>query len=120
MSKICYRCKKEKPLENFRIKSCISCEKIQKKDGQKNWPTRMIIDARRKDKKNFGDKTTTVTKEYILNQHKLQNNECYYCNSQMEYGIGTKRFHNQKAITLERISNELPHTNSNCVLICWD
>ncbi len=120
MSKICYKCKKEKPLENFRIKSCISCEKNQKKDEQKNWPTTMIRAARRKDKKKFGDKTTTVTKEYILNQHKLQNNQCYYCDCEMEYGIGIKRLRNPVGITLERISNELPHTNSNCVLICWD
>ena len=80
----------------------------------------MITDAKKKDKKKFGDKTTTVTKEYILNQHKLQNNQCYYCDCEMEYGIGVNRKHNPVAITLERISNELPHTNSNCVLICWD
>jgi len=36
----------------------------------------------------------------------------------MKYGIGVNRKKNRKAITLERISSDLPHTNSNCVLIC--
>ena len=120
MSKICPRCKKDRPLDHFTSKTCLICKKKNTKYEQKNWHSRMVIDSRKKDKKNFGDKTTTVTKEYILNQHKLQNNECYYCNCQMEYGIGTTRFHNPFAITLERISSDLPHTNSNCVLICWD
>jgi hypothetical protein len=129
MSKTCLICKEEKLLDKFRYRKdyqcyegyCRYCKNKKKKEyDQKNWPTRMITDSKKKDKKNFGDKTTTVTKEYILNQHKLQNNKCYYCDCEMEYGIGVNRFHNPVAITLERISNKLPHTNSNCVLICWD
>ena len=122
MSKNCPRCKKERPLDHFtsKKKSCLICKKTLKKSEQKNWASTMVRDSRKKDKKKFGDKTTTVTKEYILNQHKLQNNKCYYCDSEMEYGVGVTRFHNKNALTLERISNELPHINSNCVLICWD
>jgi len=121
MLKTCNKCKEEKLLDEYyyRQNYCKSCKnKKNKKDGQKNWSTRMIIDSRKKDKKNFSF-VTTVTKKYILNQHKLQNNECYYCDCEMEYGIGVTRFHNPVAITLERISSDLPHTNSNCVLICW-
>ena len=133
MSKICDGCKENKFLDiYYRYKKkkngyqyydnwCKSCRSKQAKiRNQKKWPSTMVRDARKKDKKIFGDKTTTVTKEYILNQHKLQNNQCYYCDCEMEYGIGVNRKHNPIAITLERISNELPHTNSNCVLICWD
>ena len=128
MSKTCLICKEEKLLDKFRYRKdrqcyegyCKSCDnKRNKEHRQNNWHMTMIRDSRKKDKKKFSDKTITVTKEYILNQHKLQNNECYYCDCEMEYGIGTTRFHNPVAITLERISNKLPHTNSNCVLICW-
>jgi hypothetical protein len=39
----------------------------------------------------------------------------------MQYGIGVNRkYGNGKGVSLERISSDLPHTNSNCVLICHE
>ncbi|SVA97387.1 uncharacterized protein METZ01_LOCUS150241 [marine metagenome] len=85
---------------------------------QKNWIPSMINDAKRNEKKKFPNVEKPITTEYIKNQQKLQNNKCLYCDCEMKYGIGVNRKKNRKAITLERISSDLPHTNSNCVLIC--
>lgn len=35
MSKICYRCKKERPLDHFISKTCLICKKQIKKNEQK-------------------------------------------------------------------------------------
>jgi hypothetical protein len=121
MSKTCSRCKKERPLDHFtsNIKMCLNCKKNCKKSKRKNWIVCMINDANRNEKKKFDNKTIT-TKKYIENQHKLQNNKCFYCDCEMKYGIGVNRKKNSDGITLERISSKLPHTNSNCVLICQE
>lgn len=126
MSKICRICKEEKPLSEFYFRKakkayetrCNTCESIRKKKWEeKNWPKRMIVGAKSTDRKKFNN-VKTVTKKFILNQQKLQNNKCFYCDCEMQYGFEINRSTNPKGVTLERISSNLPHINSNCVLIC--
>jgi len=127
MSKICLTCKEEKLLDNFTFRKdrqsyiycCKPCERLRdRKSKQKNWITGMVKNAKAKDKKKKFNNKNLITRKYIENQHKLQNNKCFYCDCEMKYGIGINRQENIKGITLERISSNLPHTNSNCVLIC--
>jgi hypothetical protein len=81
----------------------------------------MVQDAKGKDKKNKFNNKNLITVKYIKNQLKLQNNKCFYCDCEMQYGIGVNRkYGNGKGVSLERISSDLPHTNSNCVLICHE
>jgi len=127
MSKICTICKEEKLLDQFKKtkagylkKICSPCDNKRAHDyDAKNWENRMVRGAKYIDKKKKRNNKNIVTKKYIQKQHKLQNNKCFYCDCEMKYGIGVSR-ECSTGITLERISSDLPHINSNCVLICHE
>jgi hypothetical protein len=64
---------------------------------------------------NQRDPRTNITKEWVLNQLKLQNNKCYY--SGMDFIIAENPRYLFKP-SIERLDNNKSYTQDNCVLVC--
>lgn len=92
---------------------------IQRKTSQKNWARVMVHCSKKKDKKmNRYDSANYITKQFCEAQMQLQNSICHYCKNTMLYGVGINRKTNRNAATIERLDNDLGHTQDNCVLCC--
>ena len=58
--------------------------------------------------------TSARTKEMQV----MQKDSCFWCNVNFAYGKGVDRRRTPNAITVDRISDDLPHVVENCVLAC--
>ena len=88
------------------------------KSNQKNWAVRMVISSRREDKKrNRYNPVGFIDKHFLEMQLILQNSRCFYCGSQMEYGVGFSR-RSRRGLTVERLDNSKGHLKTNCVFCC--
>jgi len=100
-----------------------NCNKIQKQYGYCNehycgddiekCAKILLIRYKKQDKKK--KKETTLTAQDIINKFK-KNENCHWCKNKLKVQCGGK-FYLEK-ITIDRIDNNNPHTNNNCVLSC--
>ena len=91
----------------------------RKKSSQRNWPSIMVAHSRSEDKKkNRYNPVGYIDRNFLEMQLILQNSKCFYCGSQMEYGVGFSR-KRQRGLTVERLDNSKGHLKTNCVLCCF-
>ncbi len=69
-------------------------------------------------KKNRYEERNFITHEECYTKLLTCNMKCYYCKSDMVIFYNEVRQDNQW--TLERINNDMPHTNNNTVVACLD
>jgi len=75
---------------------------------------KMIRNSKNNDKKyNRYNEAEFVDYDYLFNLIDISNDECYYCECQLQY---INYQHN--LATIERINNELGHIKSNVVIAC--
>ena len=82
------------------------------------WYKRIVRDSRYNDRKagraiDPTCKFISTTRLFALQAK--QNNKCYYCQTNMAL---TNRRSNPLGLTLERLDNQYPHYENNCVLAC--
>jgi len=74
----------------------------------------MISSSKQKDKKiNIYDESEFIDYEYLFNLIDISNDECYYCECQLQY----INFTNNLA-TIERLDNDIGHNKKNVVISC--
>lgn len=86
----------------------------------KNWKKLIVNASRRSDKvhqRSYND-DDFISREFLQDTLDEQDGKCYYCGSQMLYGLGVSRRHHL-GLTVQRINNTIAHVKSNCVLVCF-
>ena len=75
---------------------------------------KMIRNSKQKDiKKNRYNETEFVDYQYLFNLIDISNDECFYCECQLQY----INFTNNLA-TIERLDNDIGHNKKNVVIAC--
>lgn len=77
------------------------------KDTIKGRASNLVGNYRAKDKRVFGDNSSTIDREYMINN--ILNSSCIYCGETDYHKLGC-----------DRIDNAKPHTKDNVVCSCWD
>ena len=91
---------------------------VSKKEKQRNWDRRMINSSKSTDKKiERYEEGGYLTREYLKNCMRVQQEKCFHCGGPMVFGEGINRSTNGGAATVERMNNDLGHFCCNCVLI---
>ena len=108
------RCKRE-ALPNR--KRCQNCTRSNFYSLKRNWATRMVLHSKRSDKykKYKWEPAEYVNKQWILTMFRKTGATCYWCGAT---NLNIKRRTGADGLTLERLSNKLPHLKRNCVLAC--
>ena len=90
----------------------------EKKINQKGWDRAMVKDSKQCDKtRQRYEERGYLTREYIKNCMRVQQEKCFHCGGPMVFGEGINRSTNRNATTVERMNNDLGHFCCNCVLI---
>jgi 5-methylcytosine-specific restriction endonuclease McrA len=127
-TKTCTACFEHRPREAFcqHIKSAdgldYHCRDCQRAERQINWAQQSLGACRRKDKQRWGEAASDYGEQIDLQRIEdlleMQNQKCMYCSTVMLYGLGIDRRTHPRAVTVERVDNDVPHTMENCVLAC--
>ena len=126
---VCTRCGRERDTQLLMCTPCRDkkkkcCEKYKKeyavknrKYRKQNWAKKKVWGCSQQDRK-YGLITDIppnyIDEEFLINIRETQRWRCHYCSSLMQM----ENMKDRDGLTVERISNDLPHIKSNCVLAC--
>ena len=109
----CPECNLLKFLYTKSRKDCRTCERLS---VQLNWANRIVYDSRGSDKKKGWD---TSSSEYIDSEFvESLERQCTYCSVKLVCGFGINRKRCRNGLTIDRISNDLPHLKTNVHTVC--
>ena len=98
------------------------CRDCQRAERQINWAQVSLGACRRKDKSRWGEAASDygeqIDRQRIKNLLVMQESRRMYCSAVMIHGLGIDRKTHPRAVTVERVNNDVPHTMENCVLAC--
>ncbi len=92
----------------------------QQEHKQINWEQEIIYNSRSSDKrtKRIYDENDYINIPFIRNLLHTQQELCVYCKIEMKFGKGINRNTNPQGLSCQRINNDMPHIQLNCVLCC--
>ena len=110
----CAECRKKE--STYRKKTRDEHRKNQERDYQrKHWANRCCYLSKNSDaRSNRTSDEPYVTPERLLTLRILQNNKCWYCDTELQ--VFNRKQPN--GLTIERLDNKKSHTRSNCILCC--
>ena len=99
-------------------KYCFKCHTNVYASGKKRWSNHVVYDSQSSDRHRRYpiDSPDYITADWVRETAEKQNMKCYYCDKKMQ----TARRTASDGLTVERLTECLPHLKSICVLACGD
>jgi hypothetical protein len=127
-TKTCSKCLETHELAKFGRDSnqrdglYVHCRSCLRAHDQLRWQSRIVRANRQTDQRRWGQEVADfgepLTVERIDDLLVMQQGRCVYCTALMVYGLGIDRRTHPRAVTIERVDNDVPHVITNCVLAC--